>query len=69
MRGKIYLLEDSPPDLLVEPTAPAQATELIRDAYEALGQGELEPLVALMDDDVEWRGRRSGIRFWRPPPS
>jgi hypothetical protein len=69
IRGKIYLLEDSPPELHVEPTAPAPATALIRDAYEALGQGESEPLVALMDDDVEWRGRRSGVRFWRPPPS
>jgi hypothetical protein len=33
---------------------------VIREAYKALGQGELEPLVALMDDDVEWSGRRSG---------
>jgi ketosteroid isomerase-like protein len=42
---------------------------VIREAYEALGNGELELLVALMDDDVEWRGRRSSVQFWRPPPS
>jgi len=67
VRGKIYLLQDLPNELQEEPSAPV--TEVIRDAYEALGQGEPEPLVALMADDVEWRGRRPGIQFWRPPPS
>jgi hypothetical protein len=69
VRGKIYLLEDSVPELHVEPAEPVPATEVIREAYEALGQGQLEPLVALLDNDVEWRGRRRGVRFWRPPPS
>jgi len=67
IRGKIYLRQDRPSELHAELSA--SVIEVIRDAYEALGQGELEPLVALMDAEVEWRGRRSGVRFWRPPPS
>jgi hypothetical protein len=67
IRGKIYLLEDQPDDRQEELAVPV--IDAIRHAYEALGQGELEPLVALMDDDVEWSGTRSGVRFWRPPPS
>jgi hypothetical protein len=34
-----------------------------------LNDGEVEPLVALMDEDVAWSGQRSGVRFWRPPPA
>ena len=67
IRGKIYLREDDRDVREAEPAA--SVIDVIRKAYEALGQGELEPLVALMDDDVEWSGRRSGVRFWRPPPS
>ena len=44
--------------------------EQIRAAYEALGTGDVEPLVALMHPDMEWRGRRrSDWRFWEPRPS
>ena len=43
--------------------------EAIRTAYDALGTGEVEPLVSLMDEEMEWRGRRGGWRFWRLPPS
>jgi ketosteroid isomerase-like protein len=43
--------------------------EQVRQAYEALGTGDVEPLVALMHPDMEWRGRRQGWRFWRPRPS
>lgn len=28
--------------------------ELVRDAYEAFTRGDMEPLVALLDEDVEW---------------
>jgi len=41
----------------------------IRAAYDALGTGDVEPLVSLMDEEMEWRGRRRGWRIWRPPPS
>jgi len=47
----------------------AVAVDEIRGAYEALGRGDVGPLVALMDEEMEWRGRRRGWRFWRPPPS
>jgi ketosteroid isomerase-like protein len=45
------------------------AADAIRSAYEALGQGDVDPLVMLMDEDMEWDGRRRGWRIWRPPPS
>ena len=41
----------------------------VRAAYEALGTGDVEPLVALIDPRMEWRGRRRLTSFWRPPPS
>lgn len=41
----------------------------VRAAYEALGDGDVEPLVALMSEDMEWRGVTGGWRFWRPVPS
>ena len=41
----------------------------IRVAYEALGAGDVEPLVGLIHPQMEWRGRRSLAYFWRPPPS
>jgi hypothetical protein len=45
------------------------AIDQIRAAYDALGTGDVAPLVSLMDEKMEWRGRRSKWRFWRPPPS
>jgi hypothetical protein len=66
IRGKVYLLED----LLETVAAPvAPPIVAVRAAYEALNDGEVEPLVALMDEDVAWSGQRSGVRFWRPPPA
>ena len=41
----------------------------LREAYEELGRGNAEPLVALMDEEMEWRGPKRGWRFWEPPPS
>jgi hypothetical protein len=45
------------------------SVETIRAAYEALAGGEIEPLVSLIDPQMEWRGRRRLRRFWHPPPS
>jgi hypothetical protein len=64
-RGRVYLIADAEEEQ--EPSTPL--LDAIRVAYDALGQGEIEPLVALMDRDMHWRGRRSGLQFWRPPPS
>lgn len=41
--------------------------DAIRWAYESLLAGDVEPLVALMDTSMEWRGRRRLMRFWDPP--
>jgi hypothetical protein len=43
------------------------AVDAIRSAYEALGEGDVEPLVALIHPDMEWRGRRRLRRLLRPP--
>jgi ketosteroid isomerase-like protein len=40
----------------------------IRSAFDAFADGDVEPLVALMDPSMEWRGLRR-VRFWRKPPS
>lgn len=45
------------------------SVDAIRAAYEALGAGDVEPLVALMDSELDWRGVGHGWRFWRPVPS
>jgi len=47
----------------------AVAIDAIRAAYNALGTGNVEPLVSLMDEKMVWRGVRRGWRFWHPPPS
>jgi hypothetical protein len=43
--------------------------DAIRAAYEAANSGDVEPLVSLIDAQMEWRGRRRLPWFWRPPPS
>ena len=43
------------------------AVDAIRSAYEALGEGDVEPLVALIHPDMEWRGRRRLRQPLRPP--
>jgi hypothetical protein len=45
------------------------SVDAIRSAFETFREGDVEPLVALIDPSMEWRGRRRLIRFWRPPPS
>jgi hypothetical protein len=45
------------------------SVDAIRAAYEALAAGDAEPLVSLIDPQMEWRGRRRLQRVWRPPPS
>ena len=47
----------------------AVENDAVSAAYTALRRGDVEPLVALMDERMVWRGRRRGWRFWRPPPS
>jgi hypothetical protein len=45
------------------------SVDRIRAAYEALGAGDVEPLVMLMAPELEWRGVGPGWRFWRATPS
>jgi hypothetical protein len=41
----------------------------VRAAYEALARGDVDPLVALMSDELLWQGRKRPLRFWQPVPS
>jgi hypothetical protein len=41
--------------------------DAVRAAYESLGEGDVEPLVALIHPEMEWRGRRRLPRPWAPP--
>jgi ketosteroid isomerase-like protein len=43
--------------------------DTLRAAYEALAAGDPDPLVSLMSEDMEWRGRARAWRFWEPVPS
>ena len=43
------------------------AVDAVRAAYESLGEGDVEPLVGLIDPGMEWRGRRTIPRPWAPP--
>jgi ketosteroid isomerase-like protein len=43
------------------------SVDAVRSAFESLGDGDVEPLVALIHPDIEWRGRRRLSRFWKPP--
>ena len=38
-------------------------------ALQAMNRGDVEPAVALLDPDVDWRGRSQGHLWWRHTPS
>lgn len=42
-------------------------SDSIRVAYDALMSGDVDPLAALIEPGMEWRGRRRISRPWRPP--
>ena len=42
--------------------------EKLRAAAVALDRGDPEPLIALIADDMEWRGRSSGKLWWKKTP-
>ena len=41
----------------------------LNDALEAMNRGDVEPAVALLDPEVDWRGRPQGHLWWRHVPS
>lgn len=43
--------------------------ELLDGAVQALNNGDLEPFVGLMDDDMVWTGQPHGWLWWRHTPS
>ncbi len=38
-------------------------------ALDALNRGDVEPVVALLDESVQWRGRPEGHLWWKHMPS
>jgi hypothetical protein len=44
------------------------SADAIRLAFEALGNGDAEPLVTLIHPEMEWRGVRRLRRFWAKGP-
>jgi ketosteroid isomerase-like protein len=45
------------------------AAERIQQAYDAAVNGDVGALVALLSDDLEWRGVERGHLWWRRAPS
>jgi hypothetical protein len=41
----------------------------LREAAEALNQGNAEPFASLFADDAEWRGVSHGFLWWKRTPS
>jgi ketosteroid isomerase-like protein len=41
----------------------------LQAALDALNRGDVEPMVALMDENLEWRGVRRGHLWWAHTPS
>jgi ketosteroid isomerase-like protein len=41
----------------------------LRAAVEALDRGDVEPFVALLDENSEWRGITRGRLWWKHTPS
>jgi hypothetical protein len=41
----------------------------LQDAYDAATAGDLDPLVNLFDEDLDWRGQEQGHLWWRHTPA
>jgi ketosteroid isomerase-like protein len=41
----------------------------LTEALEAMNRGDVGPAVALLDTDVDWRGRSDGHLWWKHTPS
>jgi ketosteroid isomerase-like protein len=42
--------------------------EMLQSAAEAYSRGDVEPFVALLDEDVDWRGVTRGHLWWKRTP-
>ena len=43
--------------------------ELLSNGFSAAVRGDIEPLVALFDDNMQWRGIERGVLWWRHAPA
>ena len=52
--------------------APGAMSELppeLQAALDALNRGDVDPTIALMDEDLEWRGVKRGHLWWGHTPT
>jgi hypothetical protein len=47
----------------------ATLLQQLQAALDALNHGDVEPLVALFDPSLEWRGETSGRLWWSHTPA
>jgi len=47
----------------------SEIVDRLQAAAHAFNEGDVEPFVALLDDDVDWRGVSHGHLWWRRTPS
>ena len=47
----------------------ATDVELVRNGFSAAARGDIEPLVALFDENMQWRGIERGVLWWRHSPA
>ena len=45
----------------------AEATELVRKAYDALSHGDVQPILGLLDDQIEWH-EAEHMAYWPGGP-
>ncbi|RYU14821.1 nuclear transport factor 2 family protein [Nocardioides iriomotensis] len=45
----------------------AEAAELVRKAYDALAHGDVQPILGLLDDEVEWH-EAEHVAYWPGGP-
>jgi ketosteroid isomerase-like protein len=47
----------------------SELSERLREASSAFNEGDTTPLVALLHDDLEWRGAPRGHLWWKRTPA
>jgi ketosteroid isomerase-like protein len=45
------------------------SSEEVQQAYDAAAAGDIDPLVGLLDPEIEWRGMERGHLWWRKAPA
>lgn len=68
-RVRVRLKIRAPRLLLCNNPAMDEILPGLKVALDAMNRGDVEPVVALLDPDVDWRGKPRGHLWWRHEPS